>query len=660
MIDCVTSRRPPSRSASAPLPGGSDAALAALAQDAGLLAEWIDFNGVARGVGPDTLRAALLALGLPCATPADIAESRRALQMPASDDFVVTETGAEIDLSGRRLLLEDGDTRDVSGDGPLMIYRPGYHRLECDDRIVTIAVAPGKAPGIAELTGRGRMWGLAAQLYALRGAEPAGFGDFAALAGAARAAGHAGADILAISPIHALFLADPQRYSPYSPSSRDFLNPLFADPGTGREPDGGALIDWSEASAARVARLRETFDRFGGDADFDRFVADGGVPLAGHALFETLHGHFHARGIKGGWQEWPSAFHDPASPAVQAFAREHAREVRFHLFLQWRAARGLADAQTAARGAGMGIGLLADLAVGLDAGGSHAWSRRGELLHGLILGAPPDAFQAGGQGWGITGLSPTTLKRSGYEPFLRTLRAALGPAGGLRIDHALGLGRLWVIPDGAAPLDGVYLRQPFDDLIRLVTLEAHRARALVIAEDLGVVPPGFREQLAERDLLGMRVLPFERALDGGFTASAGWTQTAAAMTSTHDLTPIAGWWKGIDIEWRDRLGYAGDTQDQRAADRVRFWAATGTGDMPPPDDPEPVVDAAVRQVARSACEVAIVAIEDLAALEEAPNLPGTIDQHPNWRRRLPGTMEDLLADPAATHRLDMLRNERPR
>lgn len=659
MIDPVTTRRPPPRSASVPLSGGSDAALAALAEEAGLLVEWVDFKGVARVVAPDTLRAALLALGLPCATAADIAGSRRSLQMPASDDFVVTEVGAEIALPGHRLLLEDGDTRDVSGDGSLLIYRPGYHRLECDDRIVTIAVAPAKAPGIAELAGRNRMWGLAAQLYSLRGPEPAGFGDFAALADAARVAGRAGADILAISPIHAPFLADPRRYSPYSPSSRDFLNPLFADPGVGREPEGGAFIDWPEASAARVARLREAFDRFDGDTDFDRFVADGGAPLAGHALFEALHGHFRAQGIRGGWPDWPAAFHHPANPAVQAFARENASEVRFHLFLQWRAARGLADAQSATRDAGMRVGLLADLAVGLDAGGSHAWSRRDELLHGLILGAPPDAFQAAGQGWGITGLSPTALKRSGYEPFLRTLRATLGPTGGLRIDHALGLGRLWVIPDGAAPLDGVYLRQPFDDLIRLVMLEAHRARALVIAEDLGVVPPGFRDRLAGRHLLGMRVLPFERDGSGGFTDSAHWSREAAAMTSTHDLTPIAGWWKGIDMEWRDRLGFEGDTPEQRAVDRRRFWDAAGSGEMPSPADPAPVVDAAVRQVARSACEVAIVAIEDLAGLEEAPNLPGTIAQHPNWRRRLPATTDALLGEPASARRLDVLRTERP-
>jgi 4-alpha-glucanotransferase len=637
-----------------------DVALALLAQEAGLLVDWFDFNGVARVVPPDTLRAALLALGLPCATAGDIAESRRRLERPAASDFVVTEVGVEIALPGRRLWLEDGDVRDVEGDGPLLIYRPGYHRLECDDRMVTIAVAPASLPGIAGLTGRRRAWGLSAQLYALRGPEPAGFGDFAALADTARAAGRAGADILAISPIHALFLAEPQRYSPYSPSSRDFLNPLFADPGISREPDGGAFIDWPQASAARVARLREAFDRFEGDADFDRFVAEGGAPLAGHALFEALHGHFHARGVTGGWPDWPATFHDPASSAVQAFARENAREVRFHLFLQWRAARGLADAQAAARGAGMGVGLVADLAVGLDSGGSHAWSRRDELLHGLILGAPPDAFQAAGQGWGITGLSPTALRRSGYEPFLRTLRAALGPAGGLRIDHALGLGRLWVIPDGATPLDGVYLRQPFDDLIRLVTLEAHRAQALVIAEDLGVVPPGFRDRLAEHHLLGMHVLPFERDGGGNFTDSAWWTPAAAAMTSTHDLTPIAGWWRGIDIAWRDRLGFTGDTLAQRAADRQRFWDATGAGPIPAPDDPEPVVDAAVRQVARSACEVAIVAIEDLAGLEEAPNLPGTIDQHPNWRRRLPDTADGLLADPAIAHRSALLRAERPR
>lgn len=644
----------------------SDAALTDLAEAAGLLPEWEDVDGKPHSVAPDTLRAALAALDLPADSADDIAQSRAQLSADAARDFLTGDVGTPVKgWSGRgRLQCEDGTTRDVAAGAALVIDTPGYHRLETDGGVVTLAIAPAAAPGVAALTGRPRGWGLAAQLYALRGAQPSGFGDFAALADLARVAGAHGADALAISPVHALFLADPTRFSPYSPSSRDFLNPLFAHPGVGDEPDGDALIDWPAAAAARVARLRAAYAAFDGDPDFDTFVAAGGAPLRGHALFEALHGHVHDQGIAGGWQDWPTAFQDPESSDVTHFAAQHADAVRFHLFLQWRATRGLADAQDAARGAGMAIGLVADLAVGIDPGGSHAWSRRGELLQGLTLGAPPDTFQAAGQGWGITGLSPTALARDGYEPFLRTVRAALAHAGGLRVDHALGLGRLWVIPDGASPLEGVYLRQPLEDLLRLLALEAHRARAIVIGEDLGVVPPGFRDQLSDRHLLGMRVLPFERTEDGGFTDPTRWSPVAAAMTSTHDLTPFAGWWRGVDIAWREELGADADTPAQRDADRARFWdraavSADAAGAVPAKDEPAAAVDAAIALVARSTCELAIVALEDLVGLDQAPNLPGTIDEHPNWRRRLPAPPEPLFADDAVVARLATLTKERP-
>ena len=644
----------------------SDAALTGLAEAAGLLPTWEDVDGNPHQVAAATLCAALAALDLPAESPGDIAQSRARLREDSARDFVTGDVGKPVaGWSGRgRLRLEGGATQDIAAGAPLVIDAPGYHRIETDDRIVTLAIAPPTAPGVAALTGRARGWGLAAQLYALRGAQPAGFGDFAALADLVRIAGARGADALAISPVHALFLADPTRFSPYSPSSRDFLNPLFADPSVGDEADSDALIDWPTASAARVARLRAAYAMFAGDPEFDAFVAQGGPPLRGHALFEALHCHFQGRGIAGGWQDWPEAFHDPEGAAVAQFAATHDDDIRFHLFLQWRATRGLSDAQAAARAAGMAIGLVADLAVGIDPGGSHAWSRRGELLHGLTLGAPPDTFQAAGQGWGITGLSPTALARSGYEPFLRTVRAALAHAGGLRVDHALGLGRLWVIPEGAAPLDGVYLRQPIDDLLRLLTLEAHRARAIVIGEDLGVVPPGFRDRLGDRHLLGMRVLPFERTEEGGFTDPASWSPVAAAMTSTHDLTPFAGWWRGIDIAWREALGAEADSPARRDADRLRFWerataSADATATVPGKDEPALAVDAAILLVARSDCELAIVAIEDLVGLEQAPNLPGTIDEHPNWRRRLPEPPAALFADDLVVARIATLTKERP-
>ncbi|USI71679.1 4-alpha-glucanotransferase [Sphingomonas morindae] len=638
----------------------SDAALIRLAARAGLLAEWRDFENRPQTVAPDTLRAVLGAMGLPAGSEGEIADSSARLDARAAVPHFVTgdiHHPSPVALDGlATLTLEDGRAFECD-PRQLTIHDCGYHRLRLGAHEIGLAIAPARAPSVPDLTGRDRAWGAAVQLYALRGDAPRGFGDLGQLGAFARAAAAAGADALAVSPAHALFSADPGRYSPYSPSSRDFLNILYADP-EADEPAGGDLIDWPEAAAARLAGLRRAYAAFEGDAGFDAFVAEGGAALRGHALFEALDHHFRALGHGSGWQAWPSAYHDPASPAVAEFARAEADAVRFHLFLQWRADRGLARAQAGAKQAGMAIGLISDLAVGLDTGGSHAWSRRGELIAGLTIGAPPDAFQAEGQGWGITGFSPIALEELGFLPYLRTLRTALRHAGGVRIDHALGLGRLWVIPEGARPLDGCYMRYPFEDMMRLLALEAARHRALVIGEDLGVVPEGFRDRLAERHLLGMSILLFERDNAGRFTDPRQWRRASAAMTTTHDLTPVGGWWKGVDIEWRTRLGIGAESAEARAHDRDLFAERarqSGAGDV---GGSETAVDAGIALVARSACELAIVPAEDLFGLSEAPNMPGTIDEHPNWRRRYPAPAETLFADPAAERRTTLLREQR--
>jgi 4-alpha-glucanotransferase len=639
----------------------SDDRLRALAMRAGLQPDWRDYRDRPQTVSPDALRAVLAAMGLPAGGGGEIADSERLLEERKLEAAFVSAVAGEtiaLDPGRARLTLESGETRDID-TGSFAIDETGYHRLERDGGEIVVAVAPPRAPGARDLIGRDRGWGAALQLYSSRGREASGFGDFASLAEFARAAGHAGADALAISPAHALFTATPERFSPYAPSSRDFLNPLYAVPGAGTEPDGDALVDWVPASHARLARLRATFDAFGGDDGFDRFVREGGEPLRGHALFEAIDNHVGG----GGWMGWPEPLRDPASPAVAAFAREHDAEVRFHLWLQWRADRGLAAAQAVAREAGMGIGLIADLAVGLDAGGSHAWARRDELIAGLSIGAPPDEYQEKGQGWGITGFSPIALRARAFEPYLRTVRAALAHAGGVRIDHALGLARLWVIPDGAGSQDGCYLTYPFDDLLRLLALEATRARALVIGEDLGTVPTGLRDDLAARHLLGMGVLMFEREHDGGFSNPRHWRPAAAAMTTTHDMTPVAGWWTGVDRGWRARIGQDADGEDKRAHDRAKLWdrarwEGVAHGEMPAADDPAPAVDAAIGLVAISSCEMAIVPAEDLFALDQAPNLPGTTDEHPNWRRRLPADAETLFADPAVQARAAILNEAR--
>jgi 4-alpha-glucanotransferase len=648
----------------------TDAQLLDLAQAAGLAVDWIDFDGVQRQVSPDILRAVLTALGHDLAAPIQTLGAR-----PATD-FLILEVGVPFDLPATarsaQLTLEDGSGRDLAGDGQalrLLIDTPGYHTLELDGRSLTLAVCPRRCRTPRNLLGR-KAWGLTAQIYALR--DHGAFGDFTDLATLARAAGAAGADALAISPTNALFPSAPERCSPYSPSSRDHLNILFADAAAlgvaPAAPRDGALIDWSDAAAAKLALLNGAYHAFAGDPRLDAFITAGGPELRRHAIFEALDERLAPTFGPGGWRRWPAAHRDVANAEASVQALGLGDRVGFFLFAQWLADLGLEQAQGAAKASGMGLGLIADLAVGLDPGGSHAWRRPDELMLGLGLGAPPDAFQAAGQGWGLTSFSPDALRAAHYQPFLTTLRAALRHAGGARIDHALGLARLWVIPEGAEASQGVYLRYPLDDLLALIALESHRAGAVIIGEDLGVVPEGLRETLAARGLLGMRVLPFERDGAGGFKPPATWDGLAAAMTSTHDLPPTAGWWRERDIDWRDRLGAGGDRAAERAArrrDRAALWraadaAGVAQGAEPSPDDPDAAVDAALAMVASTPCELALIPIEDLLGLDEQPNLPGVVDVHPNWRRRLPAASADLLTAPAPRARLARLNALRPR
>lgn len=655
----------------------SEDTLDKLAAAVGLIRDWEDIDSRPQRVTPDAVRAILSALGHPCETEAQCRESLAALADAPPSPMQVIQAGRQATVEGppgrAQLVLESGEACDidlepVGGKARLPpIDQAGYHRLEAHDRELILAVCPPRCVTPHDLLGR-RAWGLTVQVYALAG--PGGFGDFGDLARFAAAFAKAGADALAISPTHALFAADPHRYSPYSPSSRDYLNPLLADPGVLGDAvptvDAPALIDWPQASPAKLTQLTALRAKAEADSRFARFIADGGPELRRHALFEALHAHFAALG-EFDWRKWPQAFQDPTSAEAAARDLPVADAVQDHLVLQWLADLSLDQAQRSARDAGIGLGLIADLAVGLDPAGSHAWSRPQDLLSGLTLGAPPDAFQSAGQGWGITTFAPEALRRQAFAPFLTTVRAALRYAGGLRIDHALGLKRLWVLPQGASPTEGAYLRNPMEELLALIALESHRAGAVVIGEDLGVVPPGLRDTLIAHGLLGMRVLPFERE-DEAFRPPAEWDVCAAAMTSTHDLPPTAGWWRGRDIAWRETLDAEGDRAAEareRASARSALWQAAisaGTAEGPEPlaEDPAPAVDAAVAMVAATPCELALVPIEDLMGLDEQVNLPGVVEVHPNWRRRLPSEAEAILADPAVARRIERLEAERPR
>lgn len=688
---------------------GTSDALLRLAHAAGLSAEWIDAFGARQYVSAQTLRAVLKALQLECDTEGAceasitlLTEEDTQLAVPP---LVTAQVGREIMFSplarihglAYRIVFEEGDevqgqlSADVHSSARMAaVDRVGYHRLYIDETFaVTLAVAPLRCFSVADAVDGSdtapHLWALAAQLYSLRRDGDAGLGDFSSLEILARSAAKRGASAIAISPVHAMFSANPYQYSPYGPSSRLFFNVLHIDPAaiSGEEALAAAiarlqsdeerlqlrdneLIDWPATARWRLAILRELFDHYDihneGWKEFEYFRLEGGIALEDHARFEALHEEMRANGFEGSWHSWPEEYRDPRSDSVAHFAEAHDPHIMFHAFLQWQAARGLQHAQQSARDTGMRIGLITDLAVGVESGGSQAWSRQHQMLTGLSAGAPPDILGPRGQSWGLAAFSPRALRQYGYQAYIEMLRATFQYAGGIRIDHILGLARMWLVPDGASGAHGAYLRYPFDDLIRLIALESHRYKAIVIGEDLGTVPEGFGDALAEAGLMGIRVLWFEREGDS-FKPAERWSQHAVATTDTHDLPTVAGWWHGNDIAWRaklDQLAPGANVADEYAARaREREELASrlnASGNQPQVDsnDPHAPLNQILQFIGSTPAPLVIVPLEDILALEEQPNLPNTIDTHPNWRRRLPGDVATMLDSEEIATRLAIL------
>jgi 4-alpha-glucanotransferase len=650
----------------------NDDDLRAIAAARGIELTWQDVGGQWHEVALDTLRAIIAALGA----------DDTALTKP---NLITADAGCDITFTGRpglyRLQYENGAIEDrIAEQWPHNLVRlppinvPGYHRLINDDRSITIAVAPPRCwtieDALAASTGPQRAWGLAAQIYALHRPGDGGIGDFAALAHLAHHAGQAGAAALALSPVHAAFSAEPGKFSPYSPSSRVLLNGLYGvtNQAAPTPAEAASLIDWPASTLHRLAQLRRQYETLQQDhqacSAFAAYRRARGEALQRHAIFEAIHAAYGAIG----WRDWPAALHDPAGPAVAAFAADHEADIGFHAFLQFHAETGLQAAHEAARNAGMAIGLITDLAVGTDHGGSDSWGRPGEMLAGLSIGAPPDFFNPRGQDWGLTNFSPQGMVSQGFTGFIDMLRAALRHAGGVRMDHVMGLARLWVTPVGAGAAHGAYLRYPQTDLLRLVRLESQRHRAIILGEDLGTLPHGFRAALDDAGIAGLRILWFEREGDAGpFISPHHWTKNAVAMSSTHDLPTIAGWWRGNDLALRALTGHPATEHDEqlRAHDRDLLWqafresgAAPAHTQAPAAAESDSATDAAIRHITKAQCDLLLLPLEDVLGLAEQPNLPGTIDEHPNWRRRLTAPAEDLLAAPAPAARLACLAQSR--
>jgi 4-alpha-glucanotransferase len=606
-------------------------------------------------------------------------------------------------------LAIDGETRRVSDAAKVAALKAmglaGESEQDLEASLASVAAvdlgamrAPeGATCYVPDWLKDGRCWGVACQLYGLRSARNWGIGDFEDLARFAELAAAEGADFVGVNPLHALFLAEPERNSPFSPSNRQFLNPLYiaVDKVPGAERLGDALAPPEElqrtelvdyrAVAERKKRALERLYRIFADAeedeeaeDFGRFCVERGQPLYLHALYEALSEHMAQQGHGATWHGWPEEYQHPAADAVRAFSEEQADRVTFQSWLQWLADRQLAEAQARGRAAGLRIGLYLDLAVGVAPDGSGTWSDRELVVPGARIGAPPDYYNAAGQDWGLAPLSPANLAARDFVPYRESMEAVLAHAGALRIDHAMSLYRLFWIAEGHTAADGVYVRYPFPQMLKTLAEVSQARQAVVIGEDLGVVPEGFREVMREMEIQSYRVFFFEKRKDR-FLPPDAYPREALACITTHDLQTLAGWWSGRDLAMRLEIGLlkpdgAEAAYAERAHERRRVLGLLEEqGLLPPelaplmrgeeeaaPDLPESFAVALHRLVARTPSRLFVVPAEDLIGSAEQVNVPGTMDEHPNWRRKLPVALDELTEQPMLRAIVAVLNEERPR
>jgi 4-alpha-glucanotransferase len=503
-----------------------------------------------------------------------------------------------------------------------------------------------------------RAWLLCVQLYGVRSHRNWGHGDFTDLGAVIDLAASVGAGGVGLNPLHALFDDRPEQASPYAPNSRLFLNPLYIDieaipefPGiaaaglteTVRRLRATELVDYAGVAAAKIAGLCLAYERFRTAPeperlrDFDAFRHEQGTPLAQFASFEVLRRRF-----PQAWWDWPEPWRRPDEATLACLRQSDGAAIGFYEFVQWIAERQLAACQAKARAHGMPVGLYLDIAVGVDAGGADAWSAQSAILRSLSAGAPPDHFNPAGQNWGIAAFHPGGLIADEFAAFRRTLAAAMRHAGAIRIDHVLGLNRLFLIPHGAPASDGAYFRFPLDAMLTVVAEESIARRCIVIGEDLGTIPPDLRGKLAGRGIWSYRVLMFERAADGGFVGTDQYPAMALATFTTHDLPTFAGWIGGHDITVRRDLGIGSESEAERQNARARLGATLAHAGFNLEQDGFAAV---AGFLAATPSRLVAIGIEDVLGVVDQPNLPATVDEHPNWRQKLPVALEDWHAQP---------------
>jgi len=605
----------------------------------GIQRHWVDANDQPQTVSDQTIARLRDLIGEP---PPDFESTAPLVTRPRGG---LGQAGFEVTVT-----CEDGQTRSFAGvvpdDFPL-----GYHQLHTDDgRSRGLIVSPGQC----WLPESWRAWGWAVQVYAARSRSSWGIGDLADLKTLREWSESIGAGFLLINPLHAVAPSGVQETSPYLPVTRRYRNPLYLRiedvPGAegfdlsdlqaaGRALNARELIDRNEVWRLKSTALRRIFEHQpsgGTPAVPDRFSSwrrEQGRALTDFAVWcvlAKLHG--------ADWRCWPDDLRDPSGQAVAAVAETHAHEVEFHSWLQWLLELQLQEATGT-------LTVIQDLPIGVSAGGADAWAWQDQTVAGASVGAPPDAFNSIGQDWGSLPMHPWRLRERGYDSFIQSIRASMANAGGVRIDHAMGLFRLWWVPEGKSPAAGAYVRYPSSDLLDIVALESHRAQAVVVGEDLGTVEQGVRETLVEQNLLSYRLLWFEES------EPSRWPVGAMAAITTHDLPTVAGLWLGTDLDEQRR--HLPESEDHLQKGRQRLLRKLLPARLDSDATGEEAVVAAHRLLARSPSTLLCATLDDAVAAERRPNLPGTTGR-PNWCLPLPVFVEDLPAHRLAGEVADIL------
>ncbi len=608
----------------------------------GIVASYTDQTKRRRRTAKSTARALLAGMGLSVETDAAAQAALREVEVAAQGRVLPDWRVVEADVAPGwtppapwRLTLETGEERE--GRGPVPATPLGLHRLEVSGTACTMISAPAKLPAPQ------RTWGAMLPLHAMRSGQDGGLSDYADLAQAGTALAETGADFLGLNPLHAGFWDPAVAFSPYTPSHRRRLSALHVGLPRGTAPLGD-LIDFAAVRRDRYHALSATFASFDAQEDpsaFDRWRRAEGASLERFALHQALsdrHGPY--------WTDWPTALREPDGDAARQMAHTLERDVRFHAWLQWRAETELADAQARSLAGGMRLGLYLDLAVGTHPAGAETWEDRHSFATGVSLGAPPDAFASDGQSWGLAPFNPHALVAQGFRPLADTLRRQLRLCGLLRIDHILGFDRAFWVPDGGGA--GAYVQMPRDAMLAVVRLEAARAGAMVVGEDLGNVPRGLRGALDCAGILGCKLQIFEISARGARSPKT-YPAASIASFSTHDLPTWGGWRAGHDIETHRALGHIGADATERAMqDRQSDVAHLDavTQQAAPRDLPAASVDRMHHALAATGSGLAMVQIENVLDITPQPNLPGTVDTYPNWRQTLPIGARDLAAHAA--------------